>query len=188
MEKSIQTKAHILETAIRVFGNVGFDVGLRVIAEAAKVSPGLILHYFNSKEELAQEAINEALSAITAPSSPQSSESRLDLLDFSNYVENFGPELSMLRRVLLTDTSVSSSIFRDAFQEALNSRIEGSSGEASAGEHDVAAESALLAAHALGSIVFLPSILEILSNYPHEESPSNRLYNASTFIYSSNEK
>lgn len=188
MEKSIQTKAHILDTAIRVFGDIGFDVGLREIAEVAKVSPGLILHYFNSKNELAEQAIHEALSSITTPGNPRSSESRQDLLDFSNYVENLGPELLMLRRVLLTDIPVSSSIFRDAFQDAHNSRIQQSLVEDSTVEHDFAAESALLAAHALGSIVFLPDILEILSNYPHEESPSTRLLNASKHIYSSNEK
>jgi AcrR family transcriptional regulator len=44
--------ARIRDAAIERFGQHGFDVGLRTIAEAAGVSAALVIHHFRSKEGL----------------------------------------------------------------------------------------------------------------------------------------
>jgi AcrR family transcriptional regulator len=44
--------ARIRDAAIEQFGQHGFDVGLRAIAEAAGVSAALVIHHFGSKERL----------------------------------------------------------------------------------------------------------------------------------------
>ena len=44
--------ARIRDAAIEQFGEHGFDVGLRTIAEAAGVSAALVIHHFGSKEGL----------------------------------------------------------------------------------------------------------------------------------------
>lgn len=44
--------ARIRDTAIEQFGQHGFNVGLRSIAEAAGVSAALVIHHFGSKEGL----------------------------------------------------------------------------------------------------------------------------------------
>ena len=44
--------ARIRDAAIELFGSRGFDVGVRAIAEAAGVSPGLVIHHFGSKDGL----------------------------------------------------------------------------------------------------------------------------------------
>ncbi|QLL06280.1 TetR/AcrR family transcriptional regulator [Mycobacterium vicinigordonae] len=44
--------ARIRDAAIAQFGEHGFGVGLRTIAEAAGVSAGLVIHHFGSKEGL----------------------------------------------------------------------------------------------------------------------------------------
>ncbi|MCV7090593.1 TetR/AcrR family transcriptional regulator [Mycobacterium interjectum] len=44
--------ARIRDAAIERFGDRGFDVGLRTIAEAAGVSAALVIHHFGSKEGL----------------------------------------------------------------------------------------------------------------------------------------
>jgi AcrR family transcriptional regulator len=44
--------ARIRDAAIELFGRDGFAVGVRAIAAAAGVSPGLVLHHFGSKEGL----------------------------------------------------------------------------------------------------------------------------------------
>src|SRR5947209_2508887 len=44
--------ARIRDAAIEQFGQQGFGVGLRAIAEAAGVSAGLVIHHFGSKEGL----------------------------------------------------------------------------------------------------------------------------------------
>jgi AcrR family transcriptional regulator len=46
------TAARIRDAAIELFGSRGFDVGVRAIAEAAGVSPGLVIHHFRSKDGL----------------------------------------------------------------------------------------------------------------------------------------
>src|SRR3954452_883103 len=44
--------ARIRDAAIEQFGQRGFNVGLRTIAEAAGVSAALVIHHFGSKEGL----------------------------------------------------------------------------------------------------------------------------------------
>lgn len=44
--------ARIRDAAIAQFGEHGFDVGVRAIAKAAGVSPGLVIHHYGSKEGL----------------------------------------------------------------------------------------------------------------------------------------
>ncbi|MFD4431413.1 TetR family transcriptional regulator [Nocardia sp. NPDC058497] len=48
----LTTAARIRDTAIDLFGEQGFGVGVRAIAAAAGVSPGLVNHHFGSKDGL----------------------------------------------------------------------------------------------------------------------------------------
>ncbi|MFE3544661.1 TetR family transcriptional regulator [Nocardia sp. NPDC059177] len=48
----LSTAARIRDTAIDLFGEQGFGVGVRAIAAAAGVSPGLVNHHFGSKDGL----------------------------------------------------------------------------------------------------------------------------------------
>ncbi|MFB7874037.1 TetR family transcriptional regulator [Nocardia sp. NPDC056064] len=48
----LSTAARIRDTAINLFGEQGFGVGVRAIAAAAGVSPGLVNHHFGSKDGL----------------------------------------------------------------------------------------------------------------------------------------
>src|SRR6202163_4046344 len=48
----LTTTARIRDAAIEQFGEHGFSVGLRAIAEAAGVSAALVIHHFGSKEGL----------------------------------------------------------------------------------------------------------------------------------------
>ncbi|MBB6118688.1 TetR/AcrR family transcriptional regulator [Nocardiopsis algeriensis] len=48
----LTARARIRDAAVVCFGNRGFDVSVRTIAEAAGVSPGLVIHHFGSKEAL----------------------------------------------------------------------------------------------------------------------------------------
>ncbi|MFC4128062.1 TetR/AcrR family transcriptional regulator [Nocardia rhizosphaerae] len=48
----LTTAARIRDTAIDLFGDQGFRVGVRAIATAAGVSPGLVNHHFGSKDGL----------------------------------------------------------------------------------------------------------------------------------------
>lgn len=48
----LSTTARIRDAAIAQFGEHGFATGVRAIATAAGVSPGLVIHHFGSKEGL----------------------------------------------------------------------------------------------------------------------------------------
>ncbi|PTR25617.1 TetR family transcriptional regulator [Rhodococcus sp. OK519] len=51
-DRDLNTRARIRDAAIHVFGEQGFDAGVRVVATAAGVSPGLVNHHFGSKQGL----------------------------------------------------------------------------------------------------------------------------------------
>lgn len=71
----LTTAARIRDAAIELFGEQGFGVGVRAIAAAAGVSPGLVNHHFGSKvglrtvcDDRVLEIIrDEKLKAIQAP-------------------------------------------------------------------------------------------------------------------------
>ena len=50
--EDLTATARIRDAAIDLFGRDGFAVGVRAIATAAGVSPGLVIHHFGSKEGL----------------------------------------------------------------------------------------------------------------------------------------
>ncbi len=60
----LSTRARVRDTAIDLFGRHGFRTSVRAIAEAAGVSPGLILHHFDSKEGLRQSCDEHVLGKI----------------------------------------------------------------------------------------------------------------------------
>ncbi len=49
------TRARLRDTAIEIFARSGFGASVRAIAEAAGVSPGLVIHHFGSKDALRRE-------------------------------------------------------------------------------------------------------------------------------------
>jgi AcrR family transcriptional regulator len=52
------TRARIRDAAVECFGEKGFSVTVRTIADRASVSPGLVIHHFGSKDGL-REACDE---------------------------------------------------------------------------------------------------------------------------------
>lgn len=74
-EHELTARTRLRDAALECFAVDGFDVSVRVIADRAHVSPGLIRHHFGSKEALRDECDQHALvtlrrlkeSAIGAP-------------------------------------------------------------------------------------------------------------------------
>jgi len=60
-EQRRQTEARILDAASRVFVADGYErTTIRAVASAAGVDPGLVMHYFGSKQELYRRVIDAA--------------------------------------------------------------------------------------------------------------------------------
>lgn len=60
----LSTRARIRDAAIRRFGLVGFGAPVRAIATEARVSPGLVMHHFGSKDALRAVCDEHVLRAI----------------------------------------------------------------------------------------------------------------------------
>src|SRR6202158_5147370 len=60
-EQRRRTEARILDAATQVFFSAGYDrTTIRAVASAAGVDPGLVMHYFGSKQELFRRVIEAA--------------------------------------------------------------------------------------------------------------------------------
>ena len=70
----LTARARIRDAAVELIGRDGFDgLTVRVVAKQAGVSPGLVIHYFGSKdglraecEEFVGDRIHEAIEQATA--------------------------------------------------------------------------------------------------------------------------
>lgn len=63
-DRDLTTRARIRDAAIVVFGEQGFGTGVRAIATAAGISPGLVNHHFGSKDGLREVCDNHVLEVI----------------------------------------------------------------------------------------------------------------------------
>ena len=95
--------ARIRDAAIDQFGQHGFGVGVRAIAGAAGVSPGLVIHHFGSKEGLRQacdayvaESVRSAKSETLRTSDPAAWFGALA------EIESFAPITAYLMRSMQT--------------------------------------------------------------------------------------
>lgn len=59
----LTARAKIREAALELFGSAGFAVSVRTIADAAGVSPGLVVHHFGTKEQL-RKAVDDSVMEI----------------------------------------------------------------------------------------------------------------------------
>ena len=60
-EQRRRTEERILDAATQVFFSAGYDrATIRAVASAAEVDPGLVMHYFGSKQELYRRVIDAA--------------------------------------------------------------------------------------------------------------------------------
>ncbi|WP_069160950.1 TetR/AcrR family transcriptional regulator [Nocardia altamirensis] len=116
----LTTAARIRDAAIEVFGDQGFQVGVRAIAKAAGVSPGLVNHHFGSKdglraacdERVIQLIHDEKIKAITAPSVAKG------MLAALAEIEVYGPLVAYMVRSLQAGGPMAESLFEHMIADA----------------------------------------------------------------------
>ncbi|CAM4160622.1 TetR family transcriptional regulator [Nocardia ninae] len=116
----LTTAARIRDAAIEVFGDQGFQVGVRVIAQAAGVSPGLVNHHFGSKdglraacdERVLQLIRDEKIKAITAQSVAKG------MLSALAEIEVYGPLVAYMVRSLQAGGPMAQSLFEHMVADA----------------------------------------------------------------------
>ncbi|MGW4720836.1 TetR family transcriptional regulator, partial [Nocardia sp. NPDC004260] len=112
--------ARIRDTAIEVFGEHGFQVGVRKIAAAAGVSAGLVNHHFGSKDGLRaacddrvlQLIRDEKVKAITASSM------KAGMLDALAEIESYAPLVAYMVRSLQAGGPMAESLFEHMAADA----------------------------------------------------------------------
>lgn len=88
------TRARIRDAAIAVFAESGFTAGVRAVAAAAGVSPGLVNHHFGSKDGLRAECDKYVLDVIgrrkaEAITTPGPARAMQDLAEIDEYAPLF---------------------------------------------------------------------------------------------------
>ncbi|MCV7162756.1 TetR/AcrR family transcriptional regulator [Mycolicibacterium brisbanense] len=113
------TTARIRDAAIDQFGQHGFSVGLRTIAEAAGVSAALVIHHFGSKDGLRKscdayvaEVIRDAKSESMQTTDPAS------WLAQMSEIESFAPLVAYLVRSMQSGSDLAKSFWRTMLENA----------------------------------------------------------------------
>ena len=106
--------ARIRDAAIDLFGRDGFGVGVRAIATAAGVSPGLVIHHFGSKDglhracdEFIAEAVRQSKSETIQSSDPAT------WLGQMAEIEAYAPMMAYLMRSLQGGGDLAKSLWRN---------------------------------------------------------------------------
>jgi TetR/AcrR family transcriptional regulator, regulator of cefoperazone and chloramphenicol sensitivity len=120
MRSADQTAAaRIRDAAIAQFGEHGFGVGLRTIAEAAGVSAGLVIHHFGSKDGLRRACDDYVAEAIRSLKSEamQSHEPATWLAQLSE-IESYAPLTAYLVRSLQSGADLAKTLWRTMIANA----------------------------------------------------------------------
>jgi AcrR family transcriptional regulator len=111
--------ARIRDAAIEQWGEQGFNVGLRSIAEAAGVSAALVIHHFGSKEGLRKacddyiaEEIREAKSESLQTSDPAAWLAQMAEID------SYAPMMAYLVRSMQSGSELAKSFWRRMIENA----------------------------------------------------------------------
>lgn len=106
--------ARIRDAAIDQFGRAGFTVGLRAIATAAGVSPGLVIHHFGSKDGL-RKACDDFIVATVAESKTESIQSTdpATWLAQMAEIEEYAPMMAYLVRSMQSGGDLAKMLWRN---------------------------------------------------------------------------
>lgn len=115
----LTTTARIRDAAIDLFGREGFGVGVRAIATAAGVSPGLVIHHFGSKEGL-RRACDDHIADVIRDSKTETirSSDPATWLTAMAEIEEYAPLMSYLVRTLQSSGDLSKTLWRQMIDNA----------------------------------------------------------------------
>lgn len=115
----LTTSARIREAAVDLFGREGFGVGVRAIAAAAGVSPGLVIHHFGSKDGL-RKACDDWITETIRAGKTESIASADPATWFAQMaeMEGYAPLMAYLMRTLQTGGDLAKSLWRTMIDDA----------------------------------------------------------------------
>jgi AcrR family transcriptional regulator len=111
--------ARIRDAAITQFGEHGFGVGLRAIAEAAGVSAALVIHHFGSKDGLRQACDDYVAEAIrSSKSEAVRSHDPATWLAQLSQIESYAPLMAYLVRSMQSGAELAMTLWRTMIANA----------------------------------------------------------------------
>ncbi|MFF0608357.1 TetR family transcriptional regulator [Nocardia tengchongensis] len=114
----LTTRARIRDAAITVFGEQGFGVGVRAIATAAGVSPGLVIHHFGSKDGLREACDAQVRDTVrTAKMEYIENPSPGGLMRQLAEIEEFAPGMAYLMRSFQAGGSLMKTFFEHMVED-----------------------------------------------------------------------
>ncbi|MGW0180514.1 TetR family transcriptional regulator [Nocardia sp. NPDC003345] len=115
----LSTRARIRDAALVLFGEQGFGVGVRAIASAAGVSPGLVNHHFGSKEGLRREC-DDRIRAVIRESklSFMDRPSAGNLLQQLGEIDEFAPVIAYMVRSFQAGGELATALFEHMVEDA----------------------------------------------------------------------
>jgi AcrR family transcriptional regulator len=111
--------ARIRDAAIKQWGQHGFNVGLRAIAEAAGVSAALVIHHFGSKEGL-RKACDHYIAEEVRTAKSESLRSADPATWFAQMaeIESYAPMMRYLVRSMQSGTELAKTFWRRMLENA----------------------------------------------------------------------
>ncbi|MGD1253020.1 TetR family transcriptional regulator [Mycobacterium seoulense] len=111
--------ARIRDAAIEQFGEQGFGVGLRAIAEAAGVSAALVIHHFGSKDGL-RKACDDYIAEEIRTSKSEALKSNDPATWFAQMaeIESYAPMMAYLVRSMQTGGDLANMLWRRMIDNA----------------------------------------------------------------------
>lgn len=115
----LTTVARIRDAALAQIGEHGFAVSIRAIAQAADVSPGLVIHHFGSKAGLVQACDDYVAEEIrTGKSETLRSHDPATWFAAMAEIESYAPVMAYLVRSLQSGSALSSALWRRMIDNA----------------------------------------------------------------------
>ena len=111
--------ARIRDAAIEQFGQQGFDVGLRAIAEAAGVSAALVIHHFGSKDGL-RKACDDYIAEEIRSGKSEAMRSTDPATWFAQMaeIEDYAPLMAYLVRSMQTGGELAKTLWQKMINDA----------------------------------------------------------------------
>ncbi|MFE0700914.1 TetR/AcrR family transcriptional regulator [Streptomyces sp. NPDC058872] len=172
------SRAVMRDEALRLFAESGPEaVSVRQIAQAAGVSPGLVLHHFGSKDGLRQDVdqyvltVFEAVLGEVAGPAPEAGRTEGDpLRSLGELVLRHLPEDSpipaYLGRLLLSDSEAGRTLFRRLHELSLHTLEEMERAGRAVQGRDPQVRAAFLLVNDLALLLLRPRLTEVLGTDP----------------------
>src|ERR1700758_5210501 len=111
--------ARIRDAAIEQFGQQGFDVGLRAIADAAGVSAALVIHHFGSKEGL-RKACDDYIAEEIRSGKSEAMQTTDPATWFAQMaeIESYAPLMAYLMRSMQTGGDLAKTLWQKMIDDA----------------------------------------------------------------------